>query len=98
MRPAAFALEMPEELSDALRLLEHRGDEAIVLAGGQTRIPLLNMRIARPDRIVDLRGSSMGIVRAQITRVGVPDGEGGGDIGNGWGDMCGRAPCRGGGG
>jgi CO/xanthine dehydrogenase FAD-binding subunit len=56
MRPAPFALEMPQDLSEALSLRADRGDEALVLAGGQTLIPLLNMRIARPDRIIDLGG------------------------------------------
>lgn len=58
MRPAPFALEMPHELGTAVDLLADQGDEAIVLAGGQTLIPLLNMRIARPDRLIDLGGIS----------------------------------------
>jgi CO/xanthine dehydrogenase FAD-binding subunit len=51
-------MDTPTELSEALALMEDRGDQALVLAGGQTLIPLLNMRIARPDRIVDLGGIS----------------------------------------
>jgi carbon-monoxide dehydrogenase medium subunit len=58
MRPAPFELDTPSELSEALTLVEDRGDDAVLLAGGQTLIPLLNMRIARPDRIVDLGGVS----------------------------------------
>lgn len=56
MRPAPFALEMPQELSEAVALLGDQGDEALVLAGGQSLLPMLNMRIARPDRLIDLGG------------------------------------------
>lgn len=54
MRPAPFALEQPEEIEEVLRLLDTHGDDATLLAGGQTLIPLLNMRIARPDVLIDL--------------------------------------------
>ena len=47
---------MPEELHEAVNLLADRGDEALVLAGGQSLMPMLNMRIARPDRLIDLGG------------------------------------------
>jgi CO/xanthine dehydrogenase FAD-binding subunit len=56
LRPVAFKLDVPQSLEDALGLVEEQGDEAIVLAGGQTLIPLLNMRIVRPDRVIDLAG------------------------------------------
>ena len=56
MRPAPFELDTPQELGEALTLVQDRGDDAVLLAGGQTLIPLLNMRVVRPDRIVDLGG------------------------------------------
>jgi CO/xanthine dehydrogenase FAD-binding subunit len=56
MRPAPFSLEMPTTLADAVALLADQGDDALVLAGGQSLMPMLNMRIARPDRLIDLGG------------------------------------------
>jgi carbon-monoxide dehydrogenase medium subunit len=56
VRPAPFSLEMPQTLTDAVALLGDQGDDALVLAGGQSLMPMLNMRIARPDRLIDLGG------------------------------------------
>ena len=49
-----FAYLAPSTLDDALSLLSDRGDEARVLAGGQSLIPLLALRLARPECLVDL--------------------------------------------
>ena len=54
MKPAPFAYRRPESLDEALALLHEHGDEAKVLAGGQSLVPLLNMRLARPAVVVDL--------------------------------------------
>ena len=54
MKPAPFLYERPESLDEALALLGEHGDEAKVLAGGQSLVPLLNMRLARPSVLVDL--------------------------------------------
>ena len=54
MKPAAFAYDDPRTLAEALDLLALHGDGAKVLAGGQSLIPLLNFRLARPDRLVDV--------------------------------------------
>lgn len=54
MRPAAFELAMPEEVDEALALLEGAGPETLLIAGGQTMIPLLNMRLSTPTRLIDL--------------------------------------------
>lgn len=54
MKPAAFAVERPESLSDALRVLAEHGDAAKPIAGGQSLYPLLALRFARPDVLVDL--------------------------------------------
>lgn len=56
MKPAAFDYEAPRELDEALALLARHGDEATVLAGGQSLMPLLNFRLARPGVIVDVNG------------------------------------------
>jgi carbon-monoxide dehydrogenase medium subunit len=53
MKPAAFAYADPKTLEEALGLLAEAPD-AKVLAGGQSLMPLLNMRLARPELIVDI--------------------------------------------
>src|ERR1700729_1757830 len=54
MKPAAFEYHAPQSVHDALRLLEHHGIDAKVLAGGQSLVPLLNFRLARPDHLIDI--------------------------------------------
>ena len=54
MKPVNFDYFSPTELSSALELLEQYGDEAKVLAGGQSLMPLMNMRLVRPKVIVDI--------------------------------------------
>jgi CO/xanthine dehydrogenase FAD-binding subunit len=51
MKPAPFAYEAPRSVSAALRLL---GEDAKALAGGQSLVPMLNFRLARPALLVDL--------------------------------------------
>ncbi len=54
MKPARFKYARAESAADASSLLTEYGDEAKVLAGGQSLIPLLNMRLARPEVLVDI--------------------------------------------
>jgi 2-furoyl-CoA dehydrogenase FAD binding subunit len=54
MKPVAFRYERPESVEEAVALLREHGDEAKVLAGGQSLVPMLNMRLARPSVIVDV--------------------------------------------
>jgi aerobic carbon-monoxide dehydrogenase medium subunit len=54
MKPAPFQYERPRTLDDALRLLAERGDDAVPLAGGQSLVPMMNLRLARPGTVVDL--------------------------------------------
>jgi carbon-monoxide dehydrogenase medium subunit len=54
MFPAAFDYVAPTSLDEALRTLGDRGDEAKVLAGGQSLIPLLKLRFASPALLVDI--------------------------------------------
>jgi CO/xanthine dehydrogenase FAD-binding subunit len=51
-----FEYAAPETLEDALALLHEHRDEAKVLAGGQSLVPLLNYRLARPRVVVDING------------------------------------------
>lgn len=54
MKPAAFAYFVPETLGEAVSLLDEHGYEAKLLAGGQSLVPLMNLRLARPAVLVDL--------------------------------------------
>jgi CO/xanthine dehydrogenase FAD-binding subunit len=54
MKPAPFDYFAPTELSEALALLAQHGDEAKILAGGQSLMPMLNMRLATPQVVVDV--------------------------------------------
>ena len=55
MKPAPFDYHDPGSTEEVLDLLAERGDDAVVLAGGQSLVPLLNLRLARPAVVVDLR-------------------------------------------
>jgi aerobic carbon-monoxide dehydrogenase medium subunit len=54
MKPAPFEYCAPLELQETLDLLERYGDEAKILAGGQSLMPLINLRLARPGVIIDI--------------------------------------------
>ena len=54
MKPPRFDYLAPRSLDEALAMLAQHGEEAKVLAGGQSLVPLLNMRLATPERLVDL--------------------------------------------
>jgi carbon-monoxide dehydrogenase medium subunit/6-hydroxypseudooxynicotine dehydrogenase subunit alpha len=58
VKPPPFEYDDPRSLDEALGLLAEHGDAAKVLAGGQSLVPLLNFRLARPDRLVDINGVS----------------------------------------
>ena len=58
MFPAAFDYQAPSTLEDALGILAERGDDAKVMAGGQSLIPMLALRLARPSALVDINGCS----------------------------------------
>ncbi|MEO6501640.1 MAG: xanthine dehydrogenase family protein subunit M [Jatrophihabitantaceae bacterium] len=54
MKPPAFDYSRPESLDEALGLLAEFGPDAKVLAGGQSLLPLLSMRLIAPARLVDV--------------------------------------------
>src|SRR5574341_582444 len=56
MKPAPFNLLRPKSVDEALALLHTHGDEAKVLAGGQSLVPLMNFRLAQPHNLIDLNG------------------------------------------
>ncbi|MGH9041959.1 MAG: FAD binding domain-containing protein [Acidimicrobiia bacterium] len=54
MKPPPFRYACPTSMEEALALRAEHGDEARPLAGGQSLVPMLNMRLARPAVLVDL--------------------------------------------
>lgn len=56
MKPAPFAYRDPSTRDEVLALLAEHGDDARVIAGGQTLGPMLNMRVVMPEVLVDLNG------------------------------------------
>lgn len=58
MKPAPFEYIAPRSVDEALAALEKNGPDAKVLAGGQSLMPLLNLRLTRPKVLVDVNGIS----------------------------------------
>lgn len=56
MKPAQFEYESPASIDETLDLLARHGDECKILAGGQSLVPLMNFRLARPARLIDING------------------------------------------
>jgi carbon-monoxide dehydrogenase medium subunit len=54
VKPAAFTLHQPAKVGEALDLLSEHGDAAKPLAGGQSLVPMLALRLARFDHLIDL--------------------------------------------
>ncbi len=54
MYPSRFRYEAPHSLDEAIALLHDGGDDAKVLAGGQSLVPLMKLRFASPELIVDI--------------------------------------------
>jgi CO/xanthine dehydrogenase FAD-binding subunit len=64
LKPAAFAYCAPETEDDVMSLLAEYGSDAKLLAGGQSLLPLLNMRLVRPEVLIDLgRVSALRYIR-----------------------------------
>jgi carbon-monoxide dehydrogenase medium subunit len=56
MYPSRFRYEAPRSLDEALEMLSHYGDDAKVLAGGQSLVPMVKLRFAAPEVLVDING------------------------------------------
>jgi CO/xanthine dehydrogenase FAD-binding subunit len=65
MKPPPFEYRAPASVEEALPLL---GPDSVVLAGGQSLVPLLNLRLARPEVVVDINGI------AELDYIGAEDG------------------------
>ncbi|MCT2398943.1 FAD binding domain-containing protein [Novosphingobium mangrovi (ex Huang et al. 2023)] len=73
MKPAPFDYVRPTSVAEACRVLDEAGGGATVIAGGQTLMPLLNLRMSQPFILVDINGIAelKGVSRADgATRVG----------------------------
>jgi aerobic carbon-monoxide dehydrogenase medium subunit len=54
MKPAAFSYFAPKTLAEALDILARSAPDGRVLAGGQSLVPAMNFRLARPETLVDI--------------------------------------------
>jgi CO/xanthine dehydrogenase FAD-binding subunit len=69
VKPPPFEYHDPRSVEETIALLAEHGEEAKVLAGGQSLVPLLNFRLARPERLVDINGVG------GLDAISVADGE-----------------------
>ena len=73
MKPAAFNYKKPSTLTGVLELLRESGEDSSILAGGQSLMPTLNMRLSMPNMLIDINGVNelAGIsVTDKIVRIG----------------------------
>ena len=72
MKPAPFDYLAAASVEEAVSALAAYGDDAVVLAGGQSLVPLLNLRLARPSVVVDVNrvAALAGIAANGVTTVG----------------------------
>jgi carbon-monoxide dehydrogenase medium subunit len=56
MIPGPFTYHRPSSIADAVKLLSSLGDEARPLAGGHSLVPMMKLRLATPEHLVDLHG------------------------------------------
>ncbi len=54
MKPAPFEYHVPDSIEQGLDLLREHGDEAKILAGGQSLVPAMNFRVVQPRFLIDL--------------------------------------------
>jgi carbon-monoxide dehydrogenase medium subunit len=73
VKPSAFVHHAPRSVEEALALLAEFGHDGKVLAGGQSLIPILNMRLASPGHLVDINriaGLDTVVVTPDVVRIG----------------------------
>ncbi len=56
MKSADFAYHRPGDIADAVRCLQDYDGGARILAGGQSLVPMMNMRLWRPEALIDING------------------------------------------
>lgn len=75
MKPAPFDYVRARDLTEALDTLAQHGSEARIIAGGQSLLPMLNMRLAKPAVLVDIMGiAELDQVRREGEMIVVPAG------------------------
>lgn len=75
MKPAPFDYLRAGSLDEALAALAEHGSEARIIAGGQSLLPMLNMRLARPAVLIDIMGvAGLDQVRREGELIVVPAG------------------------
>jgi aerobic carbon-monoxide dehydrogenase medium subunit len=68
MRSVSFEYARPATVDEAVTLLAEHGDDAKILAGGQSLVPLLNFRMAQPSHVVDIGAlTSLAYIRPTAT-------------------------------
>ncbi|MXP23412.1 xanthine dehydrogenase family protein subunit M [Gordonia sp. HNM0687] len=68
MKPAAFEYHAPSTVEEVVDLLAEHGDEAKLLAGGQSLVPLMSLRLSQPEHLIDINGV------AELSSVNCTDG------------------------
>jgi carbon-monoxide dehydrogenase medium subunit len=72
MKPGRFTYEAPATIEGVLLSLAARGDDAKLIAGGQSLAPMLNMRLARPEHLIDINGlKELGEIRFDGDRLSI---------------------------
>jgi len=71
MRPYPFEYLRAESLDHALESLAEHGEDARLLAGGQSLVPMMNLRLARPEVLIDIDRLALGEVRVAADRIHV---------------------------
>jgi CO/xanthine dehydrogenase FAD-binding subunit len=72
MKPASFEYHRPKTLAEALGLLERSGEDGRILAGGQSLVPMMALRLARPKILIDINGlAELDYVRERNGRLAV---------------------------
>ena len=70
MYPAAFEYLKPSSISEAVALLQQHGEDAKLLAGGQSLVPMMKLRIARPKVVIDIhRISDLNYIREEADQI-----------------------------
>ena len=69
MRPHPFQYLRAESLEHALESLAEHGEDARLLAGGQSLVPMMNLRLARPEVLIDIDRLALGEVRVAADRI-----------------------------
>jgi aerobic carbon-monoxide dehydrogenase medium subunit len=68
--PAAFEYLKPSSISEAIALLRQHGEDAKLLAGGQSLVPMMKLRIARPKVLIDIhRISDLNYIREEAGQI-----------------------------